>query len=327
MPRPAADRVGEVIAGLSVGGHRRGEPALGPVAGGARQRRRGHERDPRPRARGAQGRVHARRAGADGDQLIATCRQGEVRYIRWQRRPCSSTIRRRSSTSRGRTRSSPAGSSRVRRELERLDWLGYERRCLAGGRALRPERGALVGVHQLRSSGSRLDGGGPLDPDTVISEGSYMAALHAAGGAVALVDICSPAVAGARGFSAHRPPGHHALHSRAMGFCVFNNIAVAARYAVAELGLQAGAGARLGRAPRQRHQRRVLRQRRGAVHLDPRVAAVSGHRAAGGCRRGRGPRLHRQSAGSRGDAAMPTTCRSSGTWSCRSRVHSSRNWC
>jgi len=70
-------------------------------------------------------------------------------------------------------------------------------------------------------------GGGALDPDTVVSQRSMRAALTAAGGVLRLVDELSGA-SGAVGFAATRPPGHHALADRAMGFCVFNNVATAA---------------------------------------------------------------------------------------------------
>ena len=116
------------------------------------------------------------------------------------------------------------------------DWLGYE--CVASPAV---ERRVLERVH----SAAYVDaiaavahyGGGQLDFDTIMSAGSYTAALHACGGAVELVRRLVDGGDGAVGFSAHRPPGHHALPSRAMGFCLFNNIAVAARHALAALGL------------------------------------------------------------------------------------------
>lgn len=80
-------------------------------------------------------------------------------------------------------------------------------------------------------------GGGALDPDTIVSEGSYNAARHAAGGAVALVDALLSGAAEV-GASLHRPPGHHAEAQRAMGFCLFNSVAVAARHAIAAHGLE-----------------------------------------------------------------------------------------
>ncbi len=70
-------------------------------------------------------------------------------------------------------------------------------------------------------------GGGPLDADTIASPGSWGTALRAAGGALAAVDALSSARDGVA-FVAHRPPGHHATADQAMGFCLLNNVAVAA---------------------------------------------------------------------------------------------------
>jgi acetoin utilization deacetylase AcuC-like enzyme len=69
-----------------------------------------------------------------------------------------------------------------------------------------------------------------LDPDTVASETSYEGALLSAGAAIEAVRR--------EGFAIGRPPGHHALPERAMGFCLFGNVAIAARYAQTELGIE-----------------------------------------------------------------------------------------
>ncbi len=69
-----------------------------------------------------------------------------------------------------------------------------------------------------------------LDADTVISMKSFEAAMFAAGGAIAGVDAVMQTDA-RNAFVAVRPPGHHASAENAMGFCIFNNVAVAARYA------------------------------------------------------------------------------------------------
>lgn len=79
-------------------------------------------------------------------------------------------------------------------------------------------------------------GGGWLDPDTVVSARSYEAALHAAGGAVQAVDLVMEGKADLA-FALVRPPGHHATRRRGMGFCLFNNVAIAAHHALRRHGL------------------------------------------------------------------------------------------
>ena len=82
--------------------------------------------------------------------------------------------------------------------------------------------------------------GGPthaqVDPDTAMNVHTWKAALHAAGAALAATDAV---LAGEleNAFCAVRPPGHHACRDQAMGFCFFNNVAIAARYALERHGL------------------------------------------------------------------------------------------
>ena len=79
-------------------------------------------------------------------------------------------------------------------------------------------------------------GGGRLDPDTVVSEGSWDAATAAAGSVLDAVDLSLGGEV-ARSFCAVRPPGHHALRAGGMGFCLFASVAVAAHHAHRALGL------------------------------------------------------------------------------------------
>jgi acetoin utilization deacetylase AcuC-like enzyme len=77
-----------------------------------------------------------------------------------------------------------------------------------------------------------------LDEDTVMSPGSLDAALHAAGAVVAAVDSVLNGADDQRAFCAVRPPGHHATRDQAMGFCLFNSVAIAATHAMSVYGLK-----------------------------------------------------------------------------------------
>jgi acetoin utilization deacetylase AcuC-like enzyme len=116
------------------------------------------------------------------------------------------------------------------------DCLGFELRTAGAAKD-----DALLRVHtprlieSLRELAAR--GGGRIDDDTFLGEPSWRAAVHAAGGAC---DMVRALVAGESriGFAALRPSGHHADRDRAMGFCLLNNIAIAAELAIAELGVE-----------------------------------------------------------------------------------------
>jgi acetoin utilization deacetylase AcuC-like enzyme len=124
----------------------------------------------------------------------------------------------------------------LERVLGEHDWLGWQRR-----RAPAASEQQLELVHSARHVAAikalAEAGGGAIDPDTFVGKPSYRAALHAAGGACEMTRVLLGGEASV-GFCGVRPSGHHAERARAMGFCLFNNVAVAAAAAIAELGLE-----------------------------------------------------------------------------------------
>jgi acetoin utilization deacetylase AcuC-like enzyme len=128
----------------------------------------------------------------------------------------------------------PARITAIHAELSRHEYFGFTQLASPPvAREVLERVHPAAYVEMIARAAAR--GGGQLDLDTVVSSGSFEAALHAAGGAVKLVELLLAGAASC-GFSAHRPPGHHAPQARAMGFCLFNNVAIAARHAVDSLG-------------------------------------------------------------------------------------------
>jgi len=99
-------------------------------------------------------------------------------------------------------------------------------------------RDYIAGIRQhAEQNGPRIGAWGELEIDTPLSRGSYEAALYAAGGAMNAVSaVLRGEVHNA--YALLRPPGHHAMKNRAMGFCIFGNAVVAAHYARNTFGLE-----------------------------------------------------------------------------------------
>jgi acetoin utilization deacetylase AcuC-like enzyme len=124
----------------------------------------------------------------------------------------------------------------IERLLAQSDWLGWERREAA--RATEAELELVHSAAHVAAIRSLCEaGGGTIDADTYASKGSWQAALRAAGGACEMAGALMSGDAEV-GFCALRPPGHHAEPDRAMGFCLFNSVAIAAELAIRELGAE-----------------------------------------------------------------------------------------
>ena len=129
----------------------------------------------------------------------------------------------------------------IERRLKSADWLGWDRVESPAvdldvlGLVHPPEH--VAAIQAAASRAVAAEAAVMLDADTLVSAGSYAAAVHAVGGAVEMVRRLVVEDEHRVGFSLHRPPGHHAPAERAMGFCLFNATAVATRYAIDVLGL------------------------------------------------------------------------------------------
>ncbi len=184
----------------------------------------------------------------------------------------------RCATTRACTPSASRASSRSSASSAARDWLRLRGRGLARRRRTPSSTRSTRRPTAPRSRRRAPPAAARSTPTRSSRSGSFEAACHGAGGAAGIVDALlgggAPVAA-----SLHRPPGHHAEAARAMGFCLFNNVAVAARHAIDAHGARARADPRLGRPSRQRHERHLPRRPASPVRLDPSVAALPGERA------------------------------------------------
>ncbi len=130
-------------------------------------------------------------------------------------------------------------ADRLRAIRARLDKTGLSKKCTAGEYQPLSED-AVAGLHAAKQVQQvkqvAAHGGGRIDPDTVVSPDSFAVALAAAGACTAAVEAVLKGT-DRNALCLVRPPGHHATPTRSMGFCLFNNVALAAHHAKTAHGL------------------------------------------------------------------------------------------
>jgi acetoin utilization deacetylase AcuC-like enzyme len=139
-----------------------------------------------------------------------------------------------------RTGDHPENAGRILPVVRHLNFVALDTSCKRPAwQAARRKQVALVHTPEYIDSVQAFadQGGGWIEQDTVVSPRSFDVALHAAG---AVCDAVTRVVAGedTTAFCLVRPPGHHAMRDHPMGFCLFNNIAIGARLATEQLGVE-----------------------------------------------------------------------------------------
>ncbi|MFC2063212.1 histone deacetylase [Chloroflexota bacterium] len=167
----------------------------------------------------------------------------------------------------------PENAARLEAIITHLEQTGLIRQLTPiTPRAATEEELALVHHRQYIThlQEAARQGGGYLDADTVMSAGSYEAARYAAGGLIRASDAVMQGDVDSA-FAFVRPPGHHATATRAMGFCLFNNIAVAARHTLDSYNLE-----RIAIVDFDVHHGNGTQE---AFYDDPRVLYISTHQS------------------------------------------------